>query len=102
MGRFNGTPNRPARKAGSFPFDLPPYDVAGVYLLYHGGDVVYIGQSGNIRTRVLSHSMLFPIDRIQIIEIPDKRERKILERQLIDQHRPFQNRVVPFVDVPVR
>ena len=79
-----------------FP-DMPPHGVPGVYRLYRGEQIVYIGQSGNVRDRMCVHSRRFHVDRFTYEVVPDRRERMALERRLINEHRPVENGVIPVV-----
>ncbi len=79
-----------------FP-NLPPYWVPGVYLLWRNGVVVYVGQSANVRDRIMVNSLRFQVDTLSFIVVSDRRERMDLERRLIRQHRPIENGVYPVV-----
>lgn len=73
---------------------------AGVYfLLNRFGEIVYIGQSTNLRRRLSEHvngggrSSAFAahIDSIRIYPFPNGFEREIYETYFIDRHKPFYN-----------
>jgi hypothetical protein len=68
-----------------------------VYLLERDGAVVFVGQSGCIRTRVMAHALRFKVDRFSFIVVKDRPERMALERRLIREHRPIENGVYPVV-----
>lgn len=64
----------------------------GVYFLFKGIDLVYIGESGCIMPRICQHYGQKNFDSFRIYAImPDEIERKRLERKLIRKHRPILN-----------
>lgn len=67
----------------------------GVYVLYRGKEVVYVGQTGNLRTRLLAHRRRFAFDQIKVSPNDDRRQRQRLERLLIRRLVPFENRMIP-------
>lgn len=88
--------SRNRRPEDRFP-NIPWYRVAGVYGLYRDGQIVYVGHSQDIRTRVLHHARRFHFDRIEYSVIESKSERKRMERRLLVDLRPIENSVVPTV-----
>lgn len=67
----------------------------GVYALYRGKELVYIGHTGLFRTRILCHRRRFKFDAIKVAPIDNYAERKRLERKLIWRLTPVENRVIP-------
>jgi hypothetical protein len=63
---------------------------AGVYVLWPGRDVIYVGQSSSIRWRLIQH-LDKPFDRVQTIPVPNRFKRNILEQWLICTLRPALN-----------
>lgn len=78
-----------------YDFAHVPYGVPGVYVLYLGAEVVYVGQSGNIRARMQMHRGRFQFDRAKVSLNEHKTERLYLERVLLVRLRPRRNGVVP-------
>ena len=64
-------------------------------LLSCNGVIVYIGQSGNIRDRILQHTRRFVVDSFEFLVIPRRRERMERERLLIREQRPIHNILIP-------
>lgn len=48
--------------------ELPPPIGAGIYFLYKGEDVVYVGQSLNPTVRVFAHRLWKDFDRVFVLE----------------------------------
>jgi excinuclease UvrABC nuclease subunit len=67
----------------------------GVYVLWSKGKVVYVGQSKNMRSRIISHchdkegAPRKNFDSFQGFVIDKKFQRDFLEKQLIYELRPF-------------
>lgn len=82
------------------PSNLPKIPLAGscsgVYFLYHGDELVYIGQGWNCLLRVAEHTRK-DSDKVfthwSFFPVENESERKDLERQLRAQHKPKFNRV---------
>ena len=70
-------------------------NVSGVYVLFHNDDVVYVGQGWNCFLRVAEHTRK-DSDKIfthwNFVEISSELERKLFERELINEYRPKYNR----------
>lgn len=71
--------------------------VSGVYVLYSGGSVVCVGQSACIVDRLYCHALRFHFDSAKACAVPDKMQRRWLERKLLFRLRPKKNSVVPSV-----
>lgn len=67
----------------------------GVYALYRGGEVVYIGHTRLFRTRIMTHRLRFAFDAVKVAPIACRTARKQLERKLIRRLVPVENRVIP-------
>jgi hypothetical protein len=67
----------------------------GVYALYRGKELVYIGHTGNFRSRIQCHRRRFAFDGIKLAPIESRRERQRLERRLLFRLTPFENRIIP-------
>jgi len=66
----------------------------GVYFLFKGMDLVYIGESNCIMPRICQHYGQKNFDSFRIYAVmPDEKARKKLERKLIRKHRPALNLV---------
>ncbi len=63
----------------------------GIYFLYRGEDLVYIGCSGNIQTRIYQHLFDKEFDSYKYIEIGGNINLEEIERQLITKHKPIYN-----------
>lgn len=67
-----------------------------MYFLYHGEELVYIGQGWNYLLRVAEHTRK-DSDKVfthwSFFPVENESERKDLERQLRAQHKPKFNRV---------
>jgi hypothetical protein len=63
---------------------------SAVYLLKSGGRVVYVGQSRNVRKRIMTHEFRKRADDVQVLPCP-KRDLRQRERELIQLHRPPLN-----------
>lgn len=77
--------------------DLERYEVEGkkgVYFLFNGPSLVYIGQSTNIEGRVVSHRKDKVFDSYSYILIADDQERIEEEKLLIMKHNPIYNKTV--------
>jgi len=64
---------------------------SGVYMLYSGTNIVYIGQSENIFKRVNSHKKRISYDSINFYIVEEKEDRVKLEKELINKHLPKFN-----------
>jgi hypothetical protein len=67
----------------------------GVYALYQGQRLVYIGHTANFRVRLHAHRRRFHFDGVKLAPIEDRKERKRLERRLLLRLRPPLNRTLP-------
>ena len=69
---------------------------SGVYFLYNGDELVYIGQGWNCVLRVAEHTRK-DSDKVfthwSFFPVENESERKDLERQLRAQHKPEFSRV---------
>lgn len=66
--------------------------VPGVYFLFKGIDLVYIGESQCIMPRICQHYGQKNFDAYRIYAVmPIENERKRLEKKLIRKHRPILN-----------
>lgn len=74
---------------------------SGVYALYRDSRVVYVGHTGNVRDRLLTHRRRFVFDAIKVARIDSRRECQRLERKLLFRLRPSCNGVLPTVLKPV-
>ena len=64
----------------------------GVYFLFKGIDLVYIGESQCIMPRICKHYGQKTFDSYRIYAVmPDESQRKNLERKLIKKYRPILN-----------
>ena len=68
---------------------------SGLYFLFDGDDLVYIGKGWNCLLRVAEHTRK-DSDKVftswEYIHIQDKREYSMLERELIQKHAPKYNK----------
>lgn len=62
----------------------------GVYLLWRGDTVVYVGRTMNLFSRTTGHQMDKEFDRIQFVKMPRDRQ-DIYEMELIKNLRPKYN-----------
>ncbi len=62
-----------------------------VYLVYRGGDVVYIGSSKNIYKRFKQHKYMKQFDLIEVIPADDMRDALSIERKMIFKYKPVEN-----------
>jgi len=66
-----------------------------VYLLFNGDELIYIGQTSNLKTRVQNHinknisGKIF--DRVFFLVAPEEEDRLLIEKKLIDFYRPKYN-----------
>jgi excinuclease UvrABC nuclease subunit len=65
----------------------------GVYVLYQDGRLRYVGRTGNLRSRVMSHARLQP-DAVKYRTLRAYKHQRRLESSLIARLRPPFNRVV--------
>src|SRR5262245_40340382 len=66
----------------------------GVYGLYQGRSLVYVGESSSIKLRLRAHALRddgLSFDAWRAIEAPDIETRKNLERSLINRFHPKWN-----------
>lgn len=70
---------------------------AGVYFLFVGVEIIYIGQSRNIFERVGRHARhrRIPFDGWDFVAMDDPSVRYAVEQELIRQHSPRYNRAKP-------
>lgn len=73
----------------------------GVYALYLGKELVYVGHTGSFYVRLTTHRRRIPFDAVKVAPMTDKRERQALERKLLFRLRPRYNRTLPSVYRPV-
>jgi hypothetical protein len=67
----------------------------GVYALYRGKQLVYIGRTSCFFVRLPAHRRRFEFDGIKVAPISDAQERRQLERKLIRRLVPSENRSIP-------
>ena len=71
-------------------------EICGVYFLLHMGEVVYIGQSVNVRTRVSAHQKNYgekkpmKFDDVRVVRA-DHHDLDLLEMLFITKYRPRYN-----------
>lgn len=65
--------------------------IAGVYFLVKDGQVVYVGQSGNVYARLEKHRAKVDFDLWHFLHVPNKTERLQLERAYIRSLKPALN-----------
>lgn len=61
---------------------------AGVYMLYRGERVVYVGQGGNVFARIGTHRRSFEFDFATWMPIASKRDRYAYEAALVRRFNP--------------
>lgn len=66
------------------------FKVCGVYFIFDGDEIVYVGKSVNIFVRVNSHR--FKWDSFSFIEVKEGRTQLDLEHKYIMQLRPKHNK----------
>ena len=66
-----------------------------VYQLVDGGDLVYIGSTGQLYERLYAHARTKHFDEWRAAECEDERNCRDLETALIDRYRPRLNRMIP-------
>lgn len=76
--------------------DLPKSDISvtrGIYFLYRGNELVYIGKSKNIHARIASHLVekLKEFDAYKILPIGGNIALDPIEQELIRKHKPIYN-----------
>jgi hypothetical protein len=89
----------PAIIEASVPFRVEDFRFQGVYFLIKEGSIVYVGQTTNIVSRLLSHSKHFGpegFDRIAFIPIDDRRLLSSVEEFYIAKFTPTLNRTKPW------
>lgn len=69
------------------------FNLSGVYFLYQDSQIVYVGESGCILSRIKQHTEDKDFNRFtyMLISCPDMR--KVRERDMIRKHRPKYNTV---------
>jgi excinuclease UvrABC nuclease subunit len=70
--------------------------IPGVYSVWSGNKVLYIGSSHRMRRRLRGHNQWpkfveYRVTEVRCIEVQDHRERLAMERWLIRKHRPCLN-----------
>jgi excinuclease ABC subunit C len=98
ISRERGCPMEPKEKAAQLP------EKPGVYLFHDaGGQVIYVGKAGSLRSRVRSYflesrwmdaktgSLAREIAELETIVVDNEREALALENQLIKRHKPKFN-----------
>jgi hypothetical protein len=73
----------------------------GLYFLFQGDRLVYIGQSNSVPSRIAQHIMegIKDFDRFTSVTIADRRRRLDLEKDLVASYRPYYN-VTPLAEMP--
>src|SRR5882672_6024669 len=79
-------------------------DLAGVYLLYWSDELLYVGKSLHIASRVRTHkeSKIIHFNRV-LIQLCGRKKMDALEYKLITQFKPPYNKAGvkdPYVEVP--
>jgi len=72
--------------------------VTGVYFLFEGDDIVYIGQSRDIHQRITNHYATKVFDSWNYIKIKPS-ELDIREAEYIIEYRPIYNKGLPINDI---
>jgi len=67
--------------------------VSGVYFIWRGGEIVYVGRADCIRKRFRNHHVAVPSDHISVIEMPEN-ETHLAELVYIAAYRPPLNKEV--------
>lgn len=67
-----------------------PMPHPGVYFLFEGEEIVYVGQSGNVLVRMAGHAQK-QFDAIKMIRIDDQKQRFEMESKLISMFNPKLN-----------
>ena len=77
-----------------------PFAVSGVYFLFSGNDLIYIGQSTNVMRRISDHAGNGPashlakkgveFDSYAYISVPEQ-DLDAVERRMINEHKPLYN-----------
>lgn len=80
-----------------------PARLGGVYALYLGAQLVYIGRSGNIYSRIAAHMSLGVIvfDTFEF-DVCDHDTSIALEAKLINQFQPHYNKHIPILAVEIK
>lgn len=71
-------------------FATEPRPVQGVYFLLRGEEIVYVGQSGNVLSRMAGHQNK-DFDLVRMIQTYGDKERTFLETSMIRSFRPEYN-----------
>ena len=66
-----------------------------VYVLYRDGNLVYVGATGNIYNRLVTHRRVIGFDAVKVKFLTDPDDQRPLESRLIDRLRPSENRMIP-------
>ena len=77
---------------GAIPLDKR-FGISGVYLLFRDCEIVYIGESKCIYTRIAQHVQdeAKQFDSFKFIRVKGRKARLRKERQMIKRHRPLLN-----------
>lgn len=73
-----------------------PFNLGGVYALFSGTELVYVGRAGSIRTRVVSHQIK-TFDSLRFKRMSPTRAYQT-EALLLFKHRPPMNKRIPLPD----
>jgi hypothetical protein len=65
--------------------------ICGVYVLFYGNRVIYVGQSVDVQTRITNHKIEKPYTRCLVKELPEEQLDEV-ERALITVLQPPLNR----------
>jgi predicted transposase len=77
--------------------ELP--EKAGIYKVKKDSEIIYIGESKNVKQRCNQHSVTNHEDvDIEIEEIKDKEKRLKREKELLKEHQPSFNKQIPTRD----
>ena len=70
--------------------------IRGVYELFLGGDLVYVGQSKNVQNRIMTHiregNLMFDSFNMTKCEVGDLND---IEARYIVERKPLKNKVIP-------
>lgn len=67
----------------------------GVYALYQGGELVYVGRTGNFCSRLRVHARRFPWEWCKLRVVSSTRQQMWFERRLLHRLRPTYNKQLP-------
>jgi len=68
-----------------------PNNISGIYRLYKNKEIVYIGKSKCIKTRVSAHTKEKDTDSFDFTILSNESDKNIYELYYIDKHKPLYN-----------